>query len=196
MLRVVAHLPSFEAGGGRETVSRIGKLPIAIPSGVNAMVDDGFVKIKGPKGELSSSIPALIMTEIENGNIIVKRLEDSKQGRSLHGLTRSLIANMIEGVTTGFTKTLEIQGIGYRAEIKGQNLTLSLGFSHPIIFQAPPEIRLEVNQNRIVVSGIDKQLVGQIASIIRSFKKPEPYKGKGIRYEGEQVRRKAGKTSA
>lgn len=175
-------------------MSRIGKLPITIPSGVEVTINDGLVKIRGPRGELSHAVHPLVTTEIEKSNILVKRMEDSKQGRSLHGLTRSLIANMVLGVTKGFSKTLEIQGVGYRAEVNGSNLTLALGYSHPIIFQAPPEIRLEVSQNRIVISGIDKQLVGQVASMIRSFKKPEPYKGKGIRYEGEQVRRKAGKT--
>ena len=176
-------------------MSRIGKMPITIPSGVDVSIDDGVVKIKGPKGELSQSIPSLIETEMEDGNLVVKRSDETKQSRSLHGLTRSLIANMVQGVTDGFSKKLEIQGVGYRAEVKGANLTLTLGYSHPIIFQAPPEIKIEVDQNNVTVSGIDKQLVGQVASIIRSFKKPEPYKGKGIRYEGEQVRRKAGKTS-
>ena len=169
-------------------------MPVAVPSNVEVTIDDGSVKVKGPKGELSQSVHSLISTEIEGGAIIVTRKEETKLGRSLHGLTRSLIANMVQGVTEGFSKTLEIQGVGYRAEFKAPNLTLRLGHSHPIIFQAPPEIQLEVNQNRIVISGIDKQLVGQVASIIRSFKKPEPYKGKGLLYEGEQIRRKAGKT--
>jgi large subunit ribosomal protein L6 len=169
-------------------------MPIAIPSGVDVKIDDGLVKVKGPKGELSQSVHPLISTDIEDGNIIVERSEETKQSRSLHGLMRSLIANMVQGVTDGFSKTLEIQGVGYRAEVKGQNLTLSLGFSHPIIFQAPPEINIAVDQNKIQVAGIDKQLVGQVASIIRAFKKPEPYKGKGVMYEGEYVRRKAGKT--
>ena len=175
-------------------MSRIGRMPIAVPSNVEVTIDDGLVTIKGPKGELSQSVHSLISTEVEDGAILVKRREETKLGRSLHGLTRSLIANMVEGVTEGFRKTLEIQGVGYRAELKESNLTLRLGHSHPIIFQAPPEIQIEVIQNRIMISGIDKQLVGQVASIIRSFKKPEPYKGKGLLYEGEQPRRKAGKT--
>lgn len=175
-------------------MSRIGKMPITIPSGVDIKVNGERVTVKGPKGELSQAIDPLITTEIEAGNLIVKRSNESKQSRSLHGLTRSLLANMVQGVTDGYTKVLEIQGIGYRAEINGQNLTLLLGYSHPIIFQAPPEIKIGVDQNKIQVGGIDKQLVGQVASIIRAFKKPEPYKGKGIMYEGEYVRRKAGKT--
>jgi large subunit ribosomal protein L6 len=175
-------------------VSRIGKMPITIPSGVDVKVNGERVSVKGPKGELTQMIDPLISTEVEAGNLIVTRSNESKQSRSLHGLSRSLLANMVEGVTDGFTKVLEIQGIGYRAEIKGQNLTLLLGYSHPIIFQAPPEINIAVEQNKIQVGGIDKQLVGQVASIIRAFKKPEPYKGKGIMYEGEYVRRKAGKT--
>lgn len=176
-------------------MSRIGKRPITIPAGVQVAIEGQVVKVHGPKGELSCPVHPAIAAHVDDGNIVVERGDESKFGRSLHGLTRSLIANMIQGVTAGFSKALEIQGIGYRAEVQGPNLTLVLGFSHPIIFQAPPGIRLEVvNQTRIMVSGIDKQLVGQVAAIIRSFKKPEPYKGKGIRYEGEQVRRKAGKT--
>lgn len=176
-------------------MSRIGKLPITIPSGVDVKIDDKNMTVKGPKGSLSHEMPGLISADIEDGSIVVKRRNETKQSRALHGLNRSLIANMVEGVSSGFTKTLEIIGVGYRAEIKGKNLTLSVGFSHPIIFQAPPEIDLAVEGgNRITVSGIDKQLVGQVAAIIRSFKKPEPYKGKGIKYDGEYVRRKAGKT--
>ena len=160
------------------------------------MIDDGHVTVKGPKGELDQAIHPVVTTRIEEETIVVESNEETKLGRSIHGLTRSLIANMVHGVTVGFSKTLEIQGIGYRAEVKGANLTLMLGFSHPIILQAPPEIDIEVNQNRIMVSGINKQLVGQIAAIIRSLKKPEPYKGKGIRYTGERVRRKIGKAGA
>ncbi len=175
-------------------MSRIGKMPITIPSGVDVKIARRMVSVKGPKGELSHTVPSLLTTEIEDGNLLVKRSAETKESRSLHGLTRSLLANMVQGVTDGYSKVLEIQGVGYRAELKGQNLTLLLGFSHPIIFQAPPEISLAVDQNKIQVTGVDKQLVGQVASIIRAFKKPEPYKGKGIMYEGEYVRRKAGKT--
>jgi len=175
-------------------VSRIGKMPIAIPSGVDVKIDEDLVKVKGPKGELAQSVHPLISVKLEDGRIIVTRSEETNDGRAMHGLMRSLIANMVQGVTDGYRKTLEIQGVGYRAEVKGQNLTLLLGFSHPIIFQSPPEISIAVDQNKIQVTGIDKQLVGQVASIIRAFKKPEPYKGKGIMYEGEYVRRKAGKT--
>lgn len=178
-------------------MSRIGKLPIAIPDGVQVSVDDRTVKVKGPKGELSHRVPAQISAVLEDGHLVVARQNESRQSRALHGLNRSLIANMVEGVVSGFDKTLDIVGVGYRAELKGRNLTLSLGYSHPVIFQAPPDVDLEVTGGtRITVRGIDKQLVGQVAAVIRSFKKPEPYKGKGIRYDGEQVRRKAGKTGA
>ncbi len=178
-------------------MSRIGKLPIAIPDGVQVSVDDRTVRVKGPKGELSHRIPAQISAVLEDGRLLVGRQNESRHSRALHGLNRSLIANMVEGVVKGFDRTLEIVGVGYRAELKGRNLTLSLGYSHPVIFQAPPDVDLEVaGGNRITVRGIDKQLVGQVAAVIRSFKKPEPYKGKGIRYEDEQVRRKAGKTGA
>lgn len=176
-------------------MSRIGKRPVAIPAGVKVAIDGQVVTVHGPKGALSCPIHPVITARIDDGSIVVERRTEGKLGRSLHGLTRSLIANMIQGVTMGFSKALDIQGVGYRAEVQGANLTLVLGFSHPIILQTPPGIQVDVqNQTRIVVSGIDKQLVGQVAAIIRSFKKPEPYKGKGIRYEGEQVRRKAGKT--
>lgn len=178
-------------------MSRIGKLPIAIPDGVQVSVDDRTVRVKGPKGELSHRVPGLISAVLEDGHLVVTRRNESRQSRALHGLSRSLIANMVEGVVSGFDKTLDIIGVGYRAELKGRNLTLSLGYSHPVIFQAPPDVDLEVTGGtRITVRGIDKQLVGQVAAVIRSFKKPEPYKGKGIRYEDEQVRRKAGKTGA
>lgn len=176
-------------------MSRIGKRPIAIPAGVTVAIDGQMVTVHGPKGELSCPVHPAITARLDDGSVVIERGSETKFGRSLHGLTRSLIANMIQGVTAGFSKVLEIQGVGYRAEAQGPNLTLALGFSHPIILQTPPGIQVEViNQTRVVVSGIDKQLVGQIAAIIRSFKKPEPYKGKGVRYEGEQVRRKAGKT--
>ncbi len=178
-------------------MSRIGKLPIAIPDGVQVSIDDRSIKVKGPKGELSHRIPTQISAVLEDGHLLVGRQSESRQSRALHGLNRSLIANMVEGVVNGFNKTLEIVGVGYRAELKGKNLTLSLGYSHPVIFQTPPDVDLEVaGGNRITVRGIDKQLVGQVAAVIRSFKKPEPYKGKGIRYDDEHVRRKAGKTGA
>ena len=178
-------------------MSRIGKLPIAIPDGVQVSVDDRTVRVKGPKGELSHRVPTQISAALEDGHLVVARRNESRQSRALHGLSRSLIANMVEGVVSGFDKTLDIIGVGYRAELKGRHLTLSLGYSHPVIFQAPPDVDLEVTGGtRITVRGIDKQLVGQVAAVIRSFKKPEPYKGKGIRYEDEQVRRKAGKTGA
>ena len=178
-------------------MSRIGKLPITNPDGVQVSIDGQSIKVKGPKGELSHSFPTQISAYLDGDRLVVGRQNEARQTRALHGLNRSLIANMVEGVNAGFDKILEIVGVGYRADLKGKNLTLSLGYSPPVIFQAPPDVDLEVMECiRITVSGIDKQLVGQVAAIIRSFKKPEPYKGKGIRYDNEQVRRKAGKTGA
>lgn len=175
-------------------MSRIGKMPIVIPAGVTVNVDGNLVSVKGPKGELSRTVPKEMIIEIENDAITVKRPSDEKQHRSLHGLTRTLIANMVTGVTEGFKKTLEIVGVGYRAAKAGSNVNLSLGFSHPVVVEPPKGITLDVPApNKIVVSGIDKEAVGQLAAQIRGFREPEPYKGKGIRYEGEHVRRKVGK---
>jgi large subunit ribosomal protein L6 len=177
-------------------MSRVGKKPIPLPEGVKVEIKDNQIKVTGPKGELNQSIHPSIMVQQEQDKLMVKRPSDDKFHRSLHGLARSLIANMVVGVTTEYHKALEIQGIGYKAELKGKKLHLSLGLSHPILFSPPEGIRLELNgPNRIKVSGIDKQLVGLVAAKIRSFRPPEPYKGKGIRYEGEMVRRKAGKTA-
>lgn len=175
-------------------MSRIGKAPIPLPQGVELKRAGSNVQVKGPKGTLSHTIPAGISLQVSDGIIYVKRKGDAKQVRSLHGLSRTLIANMVTGVTEGFEKGLEIVGIGYRANLQGRNLHLSLGYSHPVIYPIPEGIEVVVEkQNKIMVQGIDKQKVGQVAAEIRSFKKPEPYKGKGIRYIGEQVRRKAGK---
>jgi large subunit ribosomal protein L6 len=175
-------------------MSRIGKAPILLPQGVELKRAGSTVQVKGPKGTLSHTIPAGISLQIADGIIYVKRKGEAKQVRSLHGLSRTLIANMVTGVTEGFEKGLEIVGIGYRANLQGRNLHLSLGYSHPVIYPIPEGIELVVEkQNKIMVQGIDKQKVGQVAAEIRSFRKPEPYKGKGIRYIGEQVRRKAGK---
>jgi large subunit ribosomal protein L6 len=178
-------------------MSRIGKAPIAVPQGVEVKQAGSAVEVKGPKGQLSQHIPAGISLEISAGAIHVKRKGDAKALRSLHGLIRTLIANMVQGVRKGFEKELEIVGIGYRANVQGKNLQLNLGYSHPVLYSIPQGIELAVEkQTRITVKGIDKQKVGQVAAEIRGFKKPEPYKGKGIRYIGEEVRKKAGKAKA
>lgn len=177
-------------------MSRIGKKPVVIPKGVTVSIDNNVVTVKGPKGELTREFHPNITLKMENGEITVTRDNDLKENRSLHGLTRALLQNMIVGVQEGFTKTLDIVGVGYKAEMKGANLFLTLGYSHPIYFMPPAGITLQTPAPvQIVVSGIDKQLVGQVASKIRSFRKPEPYKGKGIKYSTEKIRRKAGKTA-
>lgn len=177
-------------------MSRIGKKPIEIKKGVTVEILDGLIKVKGPKGELTQTYNPKISIKIENNQVVLTRSSDEKQVRALHGLYRVLIQNMIYGVTEGYTKKLEIVGVGYKAEWKGRGLQLALGYSHPIFFIPPKEVKIEVpTPTNIVVSGIDKKLVGQIAAKIRSFRPPEPYKGKGIRYEGEQIIRKAGKTA-
>lgn len=177
-------------------MSRIGRKPIEIKKGVTVEISNGTIKVRGPKGELTQTYDKRINITIENYQVVLTRSSDEKQVRALHGLYRALIQNMINGVTDGYTKKLEIVGVGYRAEWKGRGLQLALGYSHPIFFIPPNEVKIEVPApTNIVVSGIDKQLVGQIAAKIRSFKPPEPYNGKGIRYEGEQIIRKAGKTA-
>ncbi len=177
-------------------MSRIGKKPIEIKKGITVNATDGVIKVKGPKGELSETIDPSIKIKIENEQVVLERSSDDKQHRALHGLYRALIQNMVIGVTQGFAKKLEIQGVGYRAESKGRGIHFALGYSHPIFFVPPKEVKVEVpTPTSLVVSGISKQLVGQIAAKIRSFRKPEPYKGKGIRYEGEHIVRKAGKTA-
>jgi large subunit ribosomal protein L6 len=175
-------------------VSRIGKQPIAVPSGVEVTIERELVKVKGPKGELSERVNRDIDVRQENGEILVARPTDRGDHRALHGLTRSLIANMVEGVTNGFEKRLEIQGVGYRAQLQGTKLVLALGYSHPVEMEAPEGIDFEVPQpTRVIVRGISKQAVGEVAANIRKARPPEPYKGKGIRYEGEHVARKVGK---
>jgi large subunit ribosomal protein L6 len=177
-------------------MSRIGKKPIPVPAKVKVTVTEGnFVTVQGPLGELSQQLCPEMAIVQEEGQIVVTRPSEARQHRALHGLTRSLLANMVEGVTTAFTKRLEIQGVGYRAEKQGNNLLLRLGYSHPVIVEPRPGITLEVEGNtNVVVTGSDKQAVGQTAAEIRKLRKVEPYKGKGIRYAGEIVRRKAGKT--
>jgi large subunit ribosomal protein L6 len=177
-------------------VSRIGKLPIEIPGRVDFNIEGDQVKVKGPKGELSHKVNKGLVIEMEDRKVHVKRQSDERQWRSMHGLTRTLINNMVVGVSEGYTKTLVIEGVGYKAEKKADFLILSVGYSHPIYFAAPEGISIDVPApTRIVVSGINKQLVGETSAKIRSFRKPEPYKGKGIRYENEYIRRKAGKTA-
>jgi large subunit ribosomal protein L6 len=175
-------------------MSRIGKKPIEIPEGVSVEIGEGEVTVKGPKGELHQAVSPAMRIEQSNGAVSVERPTDRGEHRSLHGLTRSLIANMVEGVTDGFEKRLQIQGVGYRARLQGKALELAVGFSHPVSIPAPEGIEFEVPQpTEVVVRGIDKQLVGEVAARIRKQRPPEPYKGKGIRYAGEYVRRKVGK---
>ena len=170
-------------------------MPIEVPDGVTVSVDPGRVSVKGPKGELSTVVSRdMKISEGEGGALIVERPTDRGEHRALHGLTRSLVANMVEGVTAGYEKRLQIQGVGYSAALQGKNLNLSVGYSHPVLIEAPDGIEFEVPQNtEVIVRGIDKQLVGEMAARIRRVRPPEPYKGKGIRYAGEQVRRKVGK---
>jgi len=177
-------------------MSRIGKQPIEVPQGVDVTLNGQVVHVKGPKGELDFDVHKDIAVTVDDGVVTVTRSSDRPRQRALHGLTRMLVANMVEGVTTGLTKTLEIQGIGYRALRKGSGIELHLGFSHTVEYPAPDGVSLDLpDQTTIVVTGVDKQAVGQAAAEIRAFRPPEPYKGKGIRYRGEQVRRKAGKTA-
>jgi large subunit ribosomal protein L6 len=175
-------------------MSRIGRKPVPVPEAVTVEISPGTIAVKGPKGELSQFLSQEMTVEQNEGVVTVARPTDRGEHRALHGLTRSLIANMVEGVTDGFEKRLEIQGVGYRAALKGKNLELALGYSHPVPIEAPEGIEFEVPQpTEVIVRGIDKQLVGQVAADIRKRRPPEPYKGKGIRYKGEQVLRKVGK---
>ena len=178
-------------------MSRIGKKPVVILQGVKVHLAERDIKITGPKGELTATVHPDIAVEVADGQLLIKRHTDEKKHRALHGLWRALVQNMMTGVTTGYTRKLELVGVGYRAELKGKKLQLLLGFSHPILFAAPEGVTLEVpTQTNITIRGIDKMLVGQVAAKIRSFRPPEPYKGKGVKYEGERVRRKAGKAAA
>lgn len=179
-------------------MSRIGKYPVPVPDGVTVTIDGQTVTVAGPKAELTKEMPPGVSISLnEDGDVSVQRPDDERSSRSRHGLVRSLIANMVIGVTEGYSKALELVGVGYRAQAQGRDLELQVGFSHPVTIEAPEGIDFEVPQpNRIVVSGADKVLVGQVAANIRKVREPEPYKGKGIRYEGERVRRKAGKAAA
>ncbi|WP_277288427.1 50S ribosomal protein L6 [Veillonella montpellierensis] len=178
-------------------MSRIGRMPIEIPAGVTVAYDNHVITVKGPKGELTRNLHPDMVVAVEGNEIKVSRPTEHKDHRSLHGLTRALVANMVTGVSEGFSKSLEINGVGYRAAKQGTKLVLTLGFSHPVEMEAPAGITIDVPApNKIVVSGADKEVVGAVAADIRKWRKPEPYKGKGIRYEGEYVRRKAGKAGA
>lgn len=174
-------------------MSRVGKNPIPIPDGVKVSLEECHLTVEGPKGKLEYDVSPRISVSIDGDRILVTRSNNLRQSRSLHGLTRALIANMVHGVSQGFEKKLEIQGVGYRATAQGDALNFQLGYSHPILFEPPAGISLAVDRNIVTVSGVDKQLVGEVAAQIRALRKPEPYKGKGIRYVGERVRRKAGK---
>lgn len=177
-------------------MSRIGKRPVAVPSGVEVTIDGQAITVKGPKGTLSHTIVEPIVVErAEDGTLEVKRPNDERENRALHGLTRTLVNNLVVGVTEGYEKKLEIHGVGYRVQAKGSNLEFALGYSHPVLIEAPEGITFKVESpTRFSVSGIDKQKVGQTAAVIRKLRRPDPYKGKGLRYEGERIRRKVGKT--
>jgi large subunit ribosomal protein L6 len=177
-------------------VSRIGKMPITVPANVTVDISESTVRVKGPKGELSRAVPRQINITRDDGTLHVDRASDEPQHRSLHGLTRSLIANMVTGVTDGFSRRLEVNGVGYRAAVNSGNLVLQVGYSHPVLYPAPPGITFAVQANAITVSGADKELVGEVAAQIRRVRPPEPYKGKGIKYAEEVIRRKAGKAGA
>ena len=178
-------------------MSRIGRLPVAVPSAVTVSVSGGKVEVKGPKGSLSETIPALVDIAVADGVVTLTRSNDSKPAKSRHGLMRALVQNMVTGVSEGYEKELTTVGVGYRAALQGKNLELQVGFSHPVSIECPDGVEFEVpEQTRIIVRGIDKELVGQVAADIRAVRPPEPYKGKGIRYAGEYVRRKAGKAGA
>lgn len=175
-------------------MSRIGKRPISIPAKVQVAIDGSHISVKGPKGELSRVLPEAVSVEQEGETLLVQRRDDSRPSRQLHGLSRTLVANMVEGVSQGFQRRLEIQGVGYRAQVQGRNLTLNVGYSHPVQIVPPEGIQFAVENNtNVIVTGFDKELVGNMAAKIRYVRPPEPYKGKGIRYAGEVVRRKAGK---
>lgn len=178
-------------------MSRIGKNPVIIPQGVKVSLDKAKISVQGPKGNIAKNLHPSLRVDLEDSQIVVTRFSDDNFHKAMHGMTRALIANMIKGVTAGFSKSLEIVGVGYKAELVGKNLQLALGFSHPILLSPPEGIKIEVAAgNKIAVSGVDKELVGQVTAKIRSLRPPEPYKGKGIRYQNEKVRKKAGKTAA
>lgn len=175
-------------------MSRIGRLPVVIPSGVEVNLQGTFVRVKGPKGELQRTFPPRVSITLEDGKLMITRRSDAPEDRALHGTTRAVLANMVQGVSAGFEKRLQLEGVGYRAEMDGQTLVLYVGYSHPMRVTPPADITFAVEKNEVIVRGIDKEKVGQVAADIRSIRPPEPYHGKGIRYAGEQIRRKAGKS--
>jgi large subunit ribosomal protein L6 len=177
-------------------MSRIGKLPIAIPSGVEIKLSEGMIQVKGPKGALTTPMHSQLSYQIENSTVIVTRIDDSRDARARHGLGRTLLNNCVVGVTAGFSKTLEVVGVGYKVALKGNILELNCGFSHPVLIELPKGIEGKVEGQKVILSGADKQLVGEIAASIRRVRKPEPYKGKGIRYENEHILRKTGKSGS
>ncbi|MCC6235595.1 MAG: 50S ribosomal protein L6 [Verrucomicrobiales bacterium] len=176
-------------------MSRIGKQPVAIPAKVKVDVNQGVVKVEGPKGRLEFSLPGGTVAKVEGGNVVLSRPDDSAKAKAFHGLSRALVSNMVAGVSEGFTKQLEIQGVGFKAAVQGKQITMNLGYSHQIHYPIPDQIKVTVEENtKIKIEGPDRQVVGRVAAELRSFYPPEPYKGKGVRYVGEQVRRKEGKT--
>ncbi|MFY0643805.1 MAG: 50S ribosomal protein L6 [Bacteroidia bacterium] len=182
-------------------MSRIGKNPISVPEGVEINIDGSVVSVKGPKGELSQELHPELKVQMEEGSVVINRANETKEQKAMHGLYRSLVSNMIEGVSNGFRTVQELVGVGYRAKVSGQTLELNLGFSHNIFMQIPPEVKVTAEAvkgqpPKVILESYDKQLIGQVAAKIRSLRPPEPYKGKGIKFEGEQLRRKAGKTAA
>ena len=177
-------------------MSRLGRKPIPIAKGVNVTIGADTVAVKGPKGELKRSIPEGVKVKLEDGNVVVTRDSDSRDHRARHGLMRALLANMVKGVTDGFERKLEINGVGYRAEVTGQKLTMALGYSHPVIYDLPKGIGAKVDKNIVILTGSDREMLGETAAKVRSFRPPEPYKGKGVKYIEETIRRKVGKTGA
>jgi large subunit ribosomal protein L6 len=177
-------------------MSRVGRKVVVVPKGVNVNVSGRNIAVKGPKGELKRELPLGVSVKVDGGSLQVSRADDSRENRAKHGLTRALVANMVTGVTTGFERQLEINGVGYRAEVAGQKLTLALGFSHPVVYEMPKGIGAKIDKNLVILSGSDRELLGEVAAKIRSFRPPEPYKGKGVKYVEETIRRKVGKTGA
>lgn len=176
-------------------MSRIGKQPVVIPSGVEVKIADEAINVKGPKGSISTPVEATLNYEIADGNVVITRKDESRVARAQHGLRRTLVANCIEGVSKGFAKTLEVNGVGYKVAVKGKNVELAVGFSHPVVMPLPEGLEAKAEGNKLTISGIDKQLVGEFAATVRRVRPPEPYKGKGIKYDNEQIRRKAGKSA-
>ncbi len=177
-------------------MSRVGKKPIAVPKGVNISVGGDAIAVKGPRGELKRALPSGVKVKLEGGSLQVARDDDSRENRAKHGLVRALLANMVTGVTTGFERKLEINGVGYKAEVAGQKMTLALGYSHPVNYDLPNQVQAKVDKNVIILTSFDREVLGETAAKIRGFRPPEPYKGKGVKYVEETIRRKVGKTGA